>query len=156
MRLFLVVMLAGAGCATTTTLGSAPGPGARRAFAGPVTPQTAVETPDQVPDAPPFVIEAPTPTEISILPQNETWVPVRTYVRPKHAGICKSVGQCAVVGAGIGVVAGLLLGLATNRSGGEGDVPGGLILFPPVFAGGGLIGGLITGAIVVDDEPDPR
>jgi len=108
-----------------------------------VPPEAAAEPADEEPDAPSVVVQASSPTDVQFSADaRDVVVPVRRY-RPTTSRRRAAVHQGMWIGAGIGVLAGLVSGSAKDQS--ERDNPGAAC--DPTCGGNALLGSVLTGAI---------
>jgi hypothetical protein len=144
--LLVTLLLAGEACATATGVGPAAGPQATSALYETTSPEAEAAIPpaDEEPDAPTVVVQASSPTDVqfSADARDVVVVPVRRY-RPTTSRRRAAVHQGMWIGAGIGVLAGLVSGSAKDQS--ERDNPGASC--DPFCGGNALLGSVLTGAI---------
>jgi uncharacterized membrane protein len=114
--LLIVVALAGAGCWSTTTVGSVPEDRAQRWFAEHGSSDLNIETIDRAPDQTAVIVQASSPTEISFRTRNATVVPidrVRRVTVVRHGlGALEGGALGTAIGAGVGALYGMSRGLS--------------------------------------------
>ena len=148
----MAVTVAGAGCATTTTVGAPSGDGAQRALAENASSDTSIETTDCGPDQPDVVVVASSPTDVRFHAGDEVVVPM-TPVR--RASIKPAVHQGMIIGAVIGAAAGAMSGYANDESqrahpeaNCDPNCGVGVLLGLPILGAAGLGLGAAVGAVV--------
>jgi hypothetical protein len=142
--LLATLLLAGEACATATSAGPVAASPAPSMQYDDVSPEAAIPPGDGDADAPSVVVQASSPTDVqfSAADTRDVVVPVRRY-RPRTSRRRAAVHQGMWIGAGIGVVAGLVSGSAKDQS--ERNNPGASC--DPTCGGNALLGSVITGAI---------
>jgi len=150
--LLMTVAVAGAGCATTTTVGSPSSDGTQRALAENASSDASIETTDRGLDQPELVVVASSPTDVRFHAGNEVVVPM-TPVR--RASIRPAVHQGMIIGAVIGVATGAMSGYASDenqRAHPEANCDPlcgtGLLLGTPILGAIGLGLGAAVGTVV--------
>jgi hypothetical protein len=146
------IALTGAGCGTTTTVDPVANSPAPRQFVEEGSSKTSVEATDRGPDEPDVVVVATSPTEVTFRADaRDTVVPLRRAPQPTVSKRKARVTDGMWIGAGIGVLAGLVSGSASDQSakanGADCDIFG---CGAQVFLGSALLGavGLGLGAAV--------
>jgi len=156
MKTWLLLMAIGGtalGCATTTVAGPAANIQARPWVTETASAQVTAET-DGGADQPTVVVEAASPTSVRYRTEGETVVPLQHFHPPAPTKRRIRTHQGMWIGAAIGVLAGVSMGAANERSASaDPDCPGGSCVAGPILAGGilGAIGlglGAAVGAIV--------
>ncbi|HEY7373896.1 MAG TPA: hypothetical protein VIF57_17180 [Polyangia bacterium] len=141
--LLVTLLLAGEACATATSVGAAAAPQPPGAPYETVTQEATIELTDEEPDAPRVVVQASSPTNVQFSGDaRDVVVPVRRY-RPRTSWRRAAVHQGMWVGAGLGVLAGLVSASAKEQS--QRDNPGAAC--DPTCGGNPLLGAVVVGAI---------
>jgi len=110
------IALTGAGCGTTTTVGPVANSPAPRQFVEEGSSKTSVEATDRGPDEPGVVVVATSPTEVTFRADaRDTVVSLRAR-QPTVSKRKARVTEGMWIGAGIGVLAGLVSGSASDQS----------------------------------------
>jgi hypothetical protein len=99
----VVVAVSGAGCATTTAVGSLSSDGAQRALAENAPSDASIETTDRGPDQPDVVVVASSPTDVRFHSGDDIVVPMTPVRRPS---IRPAVHQGMLIGAVLGAALG--------------------------------------------------
>ena len=148
----MTVAVAGAGCATTTTVGAPSSDGAQRALAENAPSDASIETTDRGPDQPDVVVVASSPTDVRFHAGNEVVVPMTPVRRPS---IKPAVHQGMLIGAVLGAALGGLSGYQSDerqRANPEADCElncgAGVLLGLPLLGAVGMGLGAGVGAVV--------
>ena len=148
----MTVTVAGAGCATSTTVGSASSDGAQRVLAETASSDASIEATDRGPNQPDVVVVASSPTDVRFQPGDDIVVPVTPVRRPS---IRPAVHQGMIIGAVLGAAVGGMSGYASDenqRAHPEANCDPtcgtGLLLGLPLFGAVGLGLGAAVGAVV--------
>jgi len=156
MKAWLLLMAIGGmalGCATTAAAGPAPS-GSAMTWPTETAPLDVTVAADPNADQPTVVVEATSPTSVRYRTEGETVVPLQHFHPPVPTKRRIRTHQGMLIGAAIGVLAGVSMGAANERAASaDPDCPGGSCVAGPILAGGicGAIGlglGAAVGAIV--------
>jgi hypothetical protein len=155
-RALMLVALAGAGCWSTTTVGSAADPRAQRWFAENAREEMRIETTGRGADQTGIALTATSPTDVSFRTTTSTVVPiaeVRRLTVVKHG---RGALEGALIGAAGGAALGALYGLSRGLDNYERSMDctiicnntdaaeWGALMFGVV----GLVTGLLSGAVI--------
>jgi hypothetical protein len=149
------VALAGAGCWSTTTVGSVSDDRAQRWLAENASSDMNVAMADLRPDQNSIALQATSPTDIRFLTR-EGWVPIDDVRRLTVVKRGRGMLDGALLGVGIGALGGYLQGLTSNLSAYEQSMDCTIICNKSdaanwgalAFGVLGLLAGTITGAVV--------
>jgi len=143
-RWLIMVVLAGAACATTTAAGAAPNGAAQRPVAADAQPDPSVAPTEEPSDQPGVVVVATSPTDVQFRASSSDTVvplgPVRRHT-PTRRRVWVMSGM--VVGAVLGAVVGLIQGTEKDRR----ETAAGAPECDPLCGGNAIIDPLGLGAV---------
>jgi hypothetical protein len=155
MRWWLLVMVAvaGAGCATTTTVAFPASDGAQRALVENASSDASIETTDLGSDEPEIVVVASSPNDLRFDTRDDMVVPMTPVRRP--SSIRPAVHQGMIIGAVIGVALGAMSGYHSDENqrahpeaSCDPNCGAGVLLGAPILGAVGLGLGAAVGAVV--------